>query len=104
VFDGPSRVVDVAVRSRFFGGATRRAVQVRDRRCTWPGCDAPAQRCDVDHIIDYDHGGETTQPTAPSAVPTTTASTTDDDDTEPTRPHATPTTPPTKRPEPGPPG
>jgi hypothetical protein len=61
VFDGPSRVIDIGVRSRFFTGATRRAVQIRDRRCTWPGCDAPAQRCDVDHIIDYDHGGETTQ-------------------------------------------
>jgi hypothetical protein len=62
VFDGPSRVIDVGVRSRFFTGATRRAVEVRDRRCTWPGCDAPAQRCDVDHIVDYtDHGGETTQ-------------------------------------------
>jgi hypothetical protein len=61
VFDGPSRVIDVGVRSRFFTGATRRAIQVRDRRCTWPGCDTPWQRCDVDHIVDYTDGGETTQ-------------------------------------------
>jgi hypothetical protein len=34
VFDGPSRVIDVGVRRRFFTGATRRAIEVRDRNCT----------------------------------------------------------------------
>jgi hypothetical protein len=36
VFDGPSRVIDVGVRERFFTGALRRAIEVRDRRCTTP--------------------------------------------------------------------
>jgi hypothetical protein len=31
VFDGPSRVIEVGVRQRFFTGALRRAIQVRDR-------------------------------------------------------------------------
>jgi hypothetical protein len=61
VFNGPSRVIDVGRRTRFFTGALRRAIQVRDRRCTWPGCDTPAQRCDIDHIVAWADGGATTQ-------------------------------------------
>jgi hypothetical protein len=36
VFDSPSRVIDVGVRRRLFTGATRRAVEVRDRECFEP--------------------------------------------------------------------
>jgi hypothetical protein len=62
VFAGPSRVIDVGVRQRFFTGALRRAIQVRDRHCTHPsGCDVPAEQCDVDHIVPYSRGGLTTQ-------------------------------------------
>jgi hypothetical protein len=62
VFDGPSRVIDVGVRRRFFAGATRRAIEVRDRHCTHPsGCDVPAERCDIDHIVPYAEGGLTVQ-------------------------------------------
>jgi hypothetical protein len=60
VFDGPSRVLDVGHR-RLFTGALRRAIQVRDRGCTHPLCDRPAQRCDIDHIIPAADGGPTTQ-------------------------------------------
>ena len=61
VFDSPSRVIDVGVRRRFFTGATRRAIEVRDRHCQHPGCDVPASRCQVDHIIEYTQGGLTIQ-------------------------------------------
>ena len=62
VFEGPSRVIDVGARQRFFTGALRRAIQVRDRHCTHPsGCDVPAERCDVDHITPFARGGLTTQ-------------------------------------------
>jgi hypothetical protein len=62
VFDGPSRVIDVGIRRRFFTGALRRAIEVRDRHCTHPaGCDAPYERCDVDHTIPFAQGGPTTQ-------------------------------------------
>lgn len=61
VFDGGSRVLDVGERQRLFTGATRRAVEVRDRRCTHPTCGVPAHRCDVDHIQPYTKGGPTTQ-------------------------------------------
>jgi hypothetical protein len=61
VFDGPSRVIDVGTK-RFFGGALRRAIEVRDRHCQHKsGCDQPAGRCEVDHIIPYSHGGSTRQ-------------------------------------------
>jgi hypothetical protein len=59
VFDGPARVIDVGVRQRLFGGATRRAVQVRDRECFHPFCDRGAEDCDIDHIEPYAEGGLT---------------------------------------------
>ena len=62
IFDGPSRVIDVGVRERFFTGALRRAIQVRDRHCQHPsGCDVPAEDCQIDHKIRYTDGGLTTQ-------------------------------------------
>jgi 5-methylcytosine-specific restriction endonuclease McrA len=61
VFDSPSEVIDVGVRERFFTGALRRAIQVRDRYCQFPGCDVPGDQCEVDHIIPYSQGGETRQ-------------------------------------------
>jgi hypothetical protein len=65
VFDGPSRVIEVGVRQRFFTGALRRAIQVRDRRCTHPsGCDVPAEQCEIDHEVPYGEGGLTTQTNA----------------------------------------
>jgi 5-methylcytosine-specific restriction endonuclease McrA len=61
VFDGPSRVIDVG-EARFFRGALRRAIEVRDRHCQHEsGCDVPAERCEVDHIVPAGEGGPTTQ-------------------------------------------
>ncbi|MBW8827255.1 MAG: HNH endonuclease, partial [Acidobacteria bacterium] len=48
-------------RTRLFKGGLRRAVQVRDRECFEEICDEPADRCQVDHIQPYEHGGETIQ-------------------------------------------
>ena len=53
--------IDVSVRSRFFSGGTRRAIELRDRMCTHPHCYEPAESCQVDHIQTYASGGETTQ-------------------------------------------
>lgn len=60
VFDSPSRVVDVGETRRFFTGATRRGIEVRDRQCFHDTCE---ERCDlqVDHVIPASHGGPTTQ-------------------------------------------
>jgi hypothetical protein len=59
VFDSPSRVIDVGEARRAFTGATRRAVQVRDRECFHPTCDEPAGRCQVDHVEPWAAGGAT---------------------------------------------
>jgi hypothetical protein len=61
VFDSPSEVIDVGVRERFFTGALRRAIQIRDRHCQFPGCDVPGDQCEIDHIVPYSKGGHTTQ-------------------------------------------
>ncbi len=61
LFDGPSTVISVSHR-RSFTGALRRAVEVRDRHCQHKsGCDVPADRCDVDHIVPHAANGPTSQ-------------------------------------------
>jgi hypothetical protein len=61
VFYSPSRVIDVGVTRRLFAGATRRAVEVRDRQCYHRYCDRTAEDCQVDHIEPWSEGGPTTQ-------------------------------------------
>jgi hypothetical protein len=44
---------------------TAAIVRARDRHCRFPGCRVPAARCQLDHIIAFDHndpkhGGQTT--------------------------------------------
>ena len=61
LFDGPSTVLTVSDK-RTFTGKLRRAIQVRDRRCGHrTGCDVPAERCDVDHIVPHVDDGPTSQ-------------------------------------------
>jgi hypothetical protein len=58
---GPGKRVEVGITARFFTGATRRALEVRDRECTHPYCDVPAEQCQGDHIDEYAQGGPTIQ-------------------------------------------
>jgi hypothetical protein len=61
IFDGPHVVISKS-KQRTFTGALRKAVQVRDRRCTHrAGCDTPAQDADVDHYRPASQGGPTSQ-------------------------------------------
>ncbi len=57
----PAGRVEVSATARLFSGSTRRAIELRDQRCTHPICDRPAGVCQVDHIIPYALGGPTTQ-------------------------------------------
>jgi hypothetical protein len=57
----PGGRVEVSTRARFFTGAIRRAIELRDQGCTDFYCDEPAARCQADHIVMYAEGGETTQ-------------------------------------------
>lgn len=61
LFDGP-RVVLTASARRTFTGKLRSAIEARDRRCQHPsGCDTPATRSDIDHIVPWSQGGTTDQ-------------------------------------------
>jgi hypothetical protein len=59
VFDGPDRIKNIGVRRRIFTGATRRAVEVRDRECYHDFCELPADNCQIDHVQPYAAGGLT---------------------------------------------
>jgi hypothetical protein len=61
VFDGTGRVVDVGRRRRFFRGALRRAIEVRDRSCFHETCDEAPRWPQIDHEHEAAKGGETTQ-------------------------------------------
>ena len=70
VFSGPSRVIDIGAKTRCFTGATRRAIEIRDRHCTFPGCNTEATWCHTDHIIEHTNGGPTTQTNGRLLCPT----------------------------------
>ena len=53
-----------AKRRRFFAGAARDLVKIRDRRCRNPVCDAPIR--DLDHRLEHAAGGPTTPDNADS--------------------------------------
>ncbi|HUO49790.1 MAG TPA: DUF222 domain-containing protein [Acidimicrobiales bacterium] len=57
----PGGRVEVGPAVRLFSGATRRAIELRDRECAHPCCDRPAHLCQVDHIVPWSEGGPTTQ-------------------------------------------
>jgi hypothetical protein len=56
VYDPPAGRFEASHRRRFTG-AVRRLVTIRDGHCQHPsGCDEPARRCDVDHIVPHGDG------------------------------------------------
>jgi len=57
----PANRVEVSVTARLFSGATRRAIELRDRRCVHPSCEVSLEYCQVDHIVPFSLGGATTQ-------------------------------------------
>jgi hypothetical protein len=52
-----SAVIDVGRSTRRVKPATRRALNVRDRGCRWPGCDRPASWSSGHHLIHWSRGG-----------------------------------------------
>jgi Domain of unknown function (DUF222) len=59
VFNSRSRIIDLGRRSRLFIGGTRRAVEITHPTCAHPSCRVPSERCDIDHDIEWEHGGPT---------------------------------------------
>lgn len=64
VVDGTGRIIDLGRRQRLFRGASKEAAAIQQvldhtgRRCLWPGCGR--LRTQLDHIVDWQHGGCTT--------------------------------------------
>jgi hypothetical protein len=57
----PGKRAECSVTARFFTGATRRAIEVRDLECCHEFCDIPADQGQIDHIVPWSQGGPTTQ-------------------------------------------
>jgi hypothetical protein len=57
----PAGRVEVSRTRRLFCGATRRAIELRDRECVHHFCDVPGSRCQADHIVPWAKSGRTTQ-------------------------------------------
>ena len=54
-----SEVLDLGRSARLVTPAIRTALVVRDQGCVFPGCDAPASRCEAHHITPWWNGGRT---------------------------------------------
>jgi hypothetical protein len=52
-----SMVIDVGRAKRTISGPARKALNVRDRGCTWPGCERPATWSSGHHLVHWIHGG-----------------------------------------------
>ena len=57
-----SAVINVGRSTRMIKPATRRALNVRDRGCRWPGCDRPVSWTEGHHIAFVTRGGPTDLP------------------------------------------
>jgi hypothetical protein len=57
--DGPSIVIDVGRATRTVSPKLWRALVVRDRHCTEPGCKVPPGMCEAHHIWYWSRGGPT---------------------------------------------
>ena len=54
-----SQPLDIGRLSRVVPTALRRAVELRDKTCRFPGCDRPPSWCDCHHLRHWAHGGTT---------------------------------------------
>jgi hypothetical protein len=59
VLGGTSEVLDVGRAQRLVTGPIRAALELRDRGCVFPGCDAGPRSCHAHHIVPWWAGGET---------------------------------------------
>ena len=62
VLGSDSMVIDVGRAKRTISGPARKALNVRDGGCTWPGCERPASRTSGHHLKHWIHGGTNEPP------------------------------------------
>ena len=61
VVDTAVVAIDMGRRRRLFEGPARQAAKLLLLRCEHPGCELPAELCDVDHADEWADGGQTDQ-------------------------------------------
>ena len=61
VYGGNSEILDLGRAMRTISPSIRRAVNIRDGGCIWPGCDRPPSGCEGHHRIFWGAGGETNE-------------------------------------------
>ena len=59
VLDSLGNPVDLGRTTRLVPKGLRRALEVRDGGCVFPGCDAPSSWCDAHHVAHWSDGGST---------------------------------------------
>jgi hypothetical protein len=59
--DVTGRPLDVGRTQYPFTPAQRRAIEVRDQHCTYPGCTAKPAWCDTHHLLPFSRGGRTAE-------------------------------------------
>jgi Domain of unknown function (DUF222) len=62
VLGSDSMVIDVGRAKRVISGPARKAINARDRGCTWPSCDRPATWTSGHHLKHWIHGGTNEPP------------------------------------------
>jgi hypothetical protein len=62
LLEGDSTVIDVGRATRVVKGPARKALNARDRHCTWPGCERPATLTSAHHLVHWIHGGTNDPP------------------------------------------
>jgi hypothetical protein len=58
-FDKAKRVTGFGTGRRLFNEAQRLAIMVRDKGCTFPGCDVAPAWCQIHHVTEHSQGGPT---------------------------------------------
>ena len=59
IFEPGSILVELGRQKRVVSSPLRKAVELRDRHCRWPGCTRPASWCEAHHVIPWMRGGPT---------------------------------------------
>ncbi|HXJ48652.1 MAG TPA: DUF222 domain-containing protein [Candidatus Acidoferrum sp.] len=57
VLGSDSTVIDVGRAKRTISGSARKALNIRDEHCTWPGCERPASWSAGHHLVHWTNGG-----------------------------------------------
>jgi hypothetical protein len=61
VMRGASEVLDIGRASRTWPKPIRKALQLQDNGCGWPGCKMPLWACRIHHLTYWSHGGPTSK-------------------------------------------